>query len=450
MDKKNLTNFLRRQSFAIFSCLIVILLGTILVSSAAYTSIHNSETNQTVQSGTFNIAFSQGNTITNDVFIATDEEGMQTDGYSFTVSNDGSIASSYAILLGRSNNISGTPVANSYFRYSLDGAAPRSLTNADIYSGSSENNYQYNIEIENLEGNKAKSHTLRVWLDEATPDDVLADGQVVNLSIQIVAMPNDPSYNLGQHFAYSGKEETFKAPYTGTYILTAAGAEGSVGNTFGLEQNTLKGGKGAKISAEFNLNAGDVLHIIVGGKGSTTTGSAADGVAGAGGGGSYIFKEISSVTNNKYQFENSANQALEALLVAAGGSGTGDLGNENTLYRVAGLNGNASAYKSPKNYVTFSTSTKNNRYTATDGGDQLLGIGQYITYGFDDKVSYSKNDSTCTGGFGGGNCSDDNISYGGGWIGNGHTAYSWSVGDNTSGENGAQEGNGFVNIKFKS
>ncbi len=448
MDKKNLTNFLKRQSFAIFSCLVVMLLGTILVSSAAYTIVRNSEKNQTVQSGTFNISFSQGNTITNDVFVATDEEGMQTDGYSFTVRNDGSIPSSYAILLGRSANLTGTHVANNYFRYSLDGQAPRTLTNADIYSGNSENNYQYSIEIKNLGASSSNTHTLRIWLDENTPDNVLAEGQVVNLSIQIVAMPNDPSYSLGENFAFTGKEEIFKAPYTGTYTIVAAGAEGAIGNTFGVENNTLKGGKGAKISADFKLNAGDIIHIIVGGKGTTTAGTAADGAAGAGGGGSYVFKEIPSIDNAKYQFEKTINgekKYLDTLLVAAGGSGTSDLSLET---KTAGIGGNGANYKSPDNFSAFSTSSQNPQYASS--GDKLLGIGQYITYDFNTSVKYSKNESLCTGGFGGGNCNDNDISYGGGWSGSGYTAYSWSQGQHTEGHNGVQEGNGYVNIKFKS
>lgn len=83
------------------------------------------------------------------------------------------------------------------------------------------------------------------------------------------------------------------APVTGTYIIEAAGAQG-FGNF---------GGRGAVMTGEFNLNAGDVLNILVGQEGGCCIGSGTN--QHGGGGGSFVV----DATNNP-------------LIVAGGGGGS--------------------------------------------------------------------------------------------------------------------------------
>ena len=52
-----------------------------------------------------------------------------------------------------------------------------------------------------------------------------------------------------------------------------------------VRTTTLTGGEGATLKAKFDLEAGDVLHFIVGGRGNVTNSTANDGTGGAGGGG---------------------------------------------------------------------------------------------------------------------------------------------------------------------
>ena len=89
-------------------------------------------------------------------------------------------------------------------------------------------------------------------------------------------------------------------PTTGTYTLTAIGADG--GETFGGPP-PLSGGTGATITATFNLTAGDVLTIFVGDNGQDAVSDARS--AGGGGGGSAV------VLNGTH------------VLIAAGGGGGG-------------------------------------------------------------------------------------------------------------------------------
>ena len=454
MDKNYLTGLIKRQSFVVLSCLVVVALAAALASSAVFTFTQNASEEQSSQASKFFVTFANGSKIQNDVYITDDTEGMSSTPYEFTVRNTdasghaSTVASSYVILLGRTSNAT-NHIDNQYIKYSIDGEAPRTLGGSSVYSGTDDTNRMYNIKINNLAAGATKTHYLRVWIDKSASDDDTVTNKTVSLSIQVLATTLDPSaadsnqVKIGYQFEYSGIESTYIIPYTGTYTITAAGAEGAVGNLYEQQLSNYKGGKGATISASFSLVKGDILHIIVGGKGNTTTGNSANGAAGAGGGGSFVFKEIDTINDSRYEFTKSAVN-LQTLLVASGGSGTGDIGFSDT-YRVNGNSGNASDYKSPSNYIAYSTATAVLNTSAATNSP--LGISQYITNGLTGGY-FANNSSICTGAFGGGGCDDNNQSYGGGWSGAANVTYSWSLGSNTVGINGNQEGNGYVNIKL--
>jgi PEP-CTERM motif len=79
-------------------------------------------------------------------------------------------------------------------------------------------------------------------------------------------------------FSFSGSEQQFTAPETGMYLITAFGAAGG-GSTIGTRES---GGKGAEIGGDFDLTAGEVLDIYVGGVGGSAN------FGGGGGGGSFV------------------------------------------------------------------------------------------------------------------------------------------------------------------
>ena len=66
---------------------------------------------------------------------------------------------------------------------------------------------------------------------------------------------------------------------TGTYAILAFGAQGGDGN---LNDHTgAVGGKGAKVQGDFELTAGEVLQIVVGGSGRKATPTPAEGAGAA-------------------------------------------------------------------------------------------------------------------------------------------------------------------------
>jgi hypothetical protein len=111
-------------------------------------------------------------------------------------------------------------------------------------------------------------------------------------------------------FTYTGKIVTYKVRATGLYQITAYGAQGSEnagylnppGNNV-----TSPGGLGAEIGGDFELDAGDVLQIAVGGVGTDNGGGGGSFVVGlgntplviAGGGGAGGFSVINLMTGAK-------------------------------------------------------------------------------------------------------------------------------------------------------
>src|SRR5437016_5281061 len=75
---------------------------------------------------------------------------------------------------------------------------------------------------------------------------------------------------------YTGAIVDFTVPTTGTYQILAFGAQGGSGRYGG-------GGRGAEIGGDFNLTAGEVLQIAVGGAGSNQFYGGSGG-----GGGSFV------------------------------------------------------------------------------------------------------------------------------------------------------------------
>lgn len=86
-------------------------------------------------------------------------------------------------------------------------------------------------------------------------------------------------------FPYTGSLVTFTVPTTDTYQILAFGAQGGgSGNVFGRIGQT---GRGAAIGGNFNLTAGEVLQIAVGGAG-VSSGVCPSRFSGGGGGGSFV------------------------------------------------------------------------------------------------------------------------------------------------------------------
>ena len=99
-------------------------------------------------------------------------------------------------------------------------------------------------------------------------------------------------------YTYTGKEQTFTAPYKGTYKIEAYGAKGS-------DYGEYSGGKGGYAQGQIFLNKGDILYVYVGGQNGYNGGG--QGEISNGGGSTDIRIDGNEIENR--------------IMVAAGGGG---------------------------------------------------------------------------------------------------------------------------------
>ena len=152
-------------------------------------------------------------------------------------------------------------------------------------------------------------------------------------------------------YSYTGQIEKVTVAETGTYQIAAYGAQGGGGGYGpGVTQGTT-GGDGAEVSGSFHLTKGEVLEVVVGGKGQNGY------FGGGGGGGSFVLAGNGSGTYS--------------LLEVAGGGGGGGFNNSDTAQHTAGLAGVASVDGSNGNGIA----------TGSGAGGQNGGGGSPAYYG---------------------------------------------------------------------
>ena len=236
-------------------------------------------------------------------------------------------------------------------------------------------------------------------------------------------------------FTYSGGIVTDTISTTGTYLVTAAGAQGGKGVVPGTPFG-VPGGLGALLSGDVFLTAGEVLDIAVGGQGSFfIEGSGGGGgsfvlapgtvplvVAGGGGGGAGLSDGQGGQTG-------------------AAGSGQGGASGDCDGGGGAGLNGNG---QNGVNETTCTGGGGGNDYANSFTGGTGLG-GSNGGFGGGGGQGFSEGGSSGGGGGGGysGGAGGSNDGGGGG------TSYFDPSFTNTSATPGTNSGNGYVTITFE-
>lgn len=249
-----------------------------------------------------------------------------------------------------------------------------------------------------------------------------------------------------------GNIQTFTAPVSGTYIITADGASGAADAS-----GKAPGGRGARVKMTMRLNAGDVLDIVVGQTGSV--GAAIPGTLEyvGGGGGGYTAAFIRRPTGDFSRLGS----RFDCLVMAAGGTGGGydpyassprggTDGDATTIYNPSSPDGPSSWTFDPNNTAPSVFYGYGN------------GIYQYIDYAAAGTKIYIS--SISLGGFGGGASAQVTNGAltiypggGGGWR-NGSVGYpggrsttygfSWCSETVIEGVSGYRSGNGQMKIEW--
>ena len=254
--------------------------------------------------------------------------------------------------------------------------------------------------------------------------------------------------DLDGHVTVNNGIQIWTVPATGTYTIETYGAGGSNG---GSSAGNVSGGQGAKMVGNFELTQGQVLHILVGQKGSVNSSNSQYG--GGGGGGTFV------ATGSTYS-------NATALIVAGGGGGGGYNGGSiisgNT--GTSGSNGgNASSnnYAGPGSGGTNGNGATGSTYGGNGGGFNSNGSGNYNSFselgiGFKNGGNGGNGQYGGIGGFGGGAGGYGGAGGAGGYSGGGGGAWSqggagggagsYNGGTNQSNTAGYNSGHGKVII----
>ncbi len=178
----NYASIIKKQSAVIAVSVFVMVIGIIGTSYALFMKVDQSE-EQTVQSGSLVMQLSpyDGSTVisSNNTPIG-DNEGMLTKGYSFSVTNNGTLPITYYIALYNNPDDTSTKLDYKYIKVSLDNGTPFLLSSITSKDSSGRSILKQGI---SLAPNKYDTHNIKVWIDEDTPESEIGK----SLSLKIYA-----------------------------------------------------------------------------------------------------------------------------------------------------------------------------------------------------------------------------------------------------------------------
>ena len=366
--------------------------------SYAYYIVNVSQTNKNiVKSSCLNLSISnEENVIRLEKQIPImNEEGKKLTPYTFTINNTCNSMMAYSLNL---EELEGSTLASKYIMTMVN-----DKTYVNMASLSSTDNYYANsvesrvLATGSLGPNASINYSLRLWMDEATPMTTDAMNKSFRSKAVVVATPTK-----SVDFDYTGTEQVFTAPVSGTYKLETWGAQGG-DNVF-----SSGGGYGGYANGLIYLNSNEIVYISIGGMGETISLNGKENITQGGyngggqGGRGYDFKfytgaggggatSIQSKLIGDGQLKNYENNKENVLIVSGGGGG---------------LSGNE--WLEGGNSITVTSKYEDTIYS---WGGSAMGATQTSGYAFG--IGQNANDKKTSGGFG----SEGNGGGGGGYYG---------------------------------
>ena len=140
---------IKRETMIISLSVIVMVLIIIGSSYALFMQVNNSSNMQVVNSGTLSVAYQAGTTMTTALVPQSDATGLASSGYSFSVTNNGTLNCLYDIEIYNDPDNNSNAIPQQYLIVSLDGGTPVTLTSLSKSAATSgeiiENNIKYVI-----------------------------------------------------------------------------------------------------------------------------------------------------------------------------------------------------------------------------------------------------------------------------------------------------------------
>lgn len=250
--------------FVSISVILLILLGIGLSYSMWNMSTSQETSNVIASSECFDISItSQENSISlQNAYPISNEKGKKLTPFTFSVTNVCETAAKYSINL---ESLKGSTLSSAFLDVMLNNGEIKRL---NTYSSANKVNSS-SIESRELEtgilGNKeSKDYSLRLWIDyDTTMEDLNNETKVLKSKVTVIGTPISYTGSTIFNFDYTGAEQTFTVPVTGTYKLETWGAEGG---TFKEEYH---GGYGGYSTGLIKLEKDQILNIVAGGKGKS-------------------------------------------------------------------------------------------------------------------------------------------------------------------------------------
>ena len=177
----NYQSILKRQTSIILISVIFMVLIIIGVSYSLFMQVDESKDIQVLESGTLVLSSTKGTTITTSTVPQSDYDGMNTEGYTFSIKNTGTLDCYYTLYI---SNVASNPLDYQYLRISIDGNDPILLTDLDVEPENSSRFVFENGQLSaaNQDGDVV-THNIKVWIDELAPASII--GKKIQLQIDL-------------------------------------------------------------------------------------------------------------------------------------------------------------------------------------------------------------------------------------------------------------------------
>ncbi len=244
----------------------VLVLTTMLVGIGVSYSLWNISTSQDTtniaETKCFDLSISsQENSINLDnAYPISNDKGKSLTPYTFTVTNTCDITTEYSVNLEVLNN---STLSSKFIDVMFEGNINllSSYDNTDKVNTSSIESRKLTTGI--LKSRESKDYSLRLWLDyNTTLEDLNNEIKSFKSKIIIVGKPINYTGDTVFNFDYTGGEQTFTAPVSGTYRLETWGASGSISYWGG------ESGYGGYSTGLLHLNTLNIIFLNTGGSGN--------------------------------------------------------------------------------------------------------------------------------------------------------------------------------------
>ena len=237
---------------------LIMLLGIGFSYSLWNVSVSQDTTNL-AESKCFDLSITnQENNISLDnAYPISNDKGKSLTPYTFTITNTCDITTEYSVNLEVLNN---STLASKFIDVMFEGNINllSSYDTTDKVNTSSIESRKLTTGI--LKSQESKDYSLRLWLDyNTTLEDLNNEIKSFKSKIVVVGKPINYEGDTVFNFDYTGSEQTFIAPVSGTYRLETWGAQGGT-----LEHDGGLGGYSVGYT-KFNIN--DIEYINIGGQG---------------------------------------------------------------------------------------------------------------------------------------------------------------------------------------